>query len=455
MLRGMTEEECTLADVRVMGPNRLGVGISLAIPALILALMAFAAAKVGLPHGKDGASFVNIVFLTLCGGGAGAYWFSRVARRPSRESGELRATKNGVYWRGQRLIAMKDIKTAVLWPGRGKGAYVRIERHGLGAATVLQVKDADAGRKLLRVLGFDATQDATPLTIAAPSLANMKSRVRGTWLGGATMLGGVVAAAFMAHGGLGALAGFAGLAGVLFHVTMVLRLFRQGKVVVGADGVYTSWFGHKQFIPIRDIVRAEVVIGDTWATMYPILVRIHTHGEPIDLVAKLARTSGFGTATFQQYARMQAEVVAERINEAIKGRGEGGSSALAWSDDVLARGERALGEWVEALRGIKERIQTFRTAAGEGDVFARLWEILEDAQASATKRAAAAVALSPHLDDHGRERLRIAAQATATPKLRVALEAAADDDDARLLSTLEEVATLDHGDHEARLTQSS
>jgi hypothetical protein len=452
----MQEDECTLADVRVMGPNKLGVGLSLGIPALIIGLMAFAAMKVGLPNGKDAASFFNVMFLTLCGGGAGAYLFSRVLRKPSREAGELRATKNGVYWRGKRIAGIKDIKTAVLWPGRGDGAYVRIKRHGIGAGdVVLQLRTADEGRKLLRVLGFDATQDATPLAIHGPSVANMKSRVRGTWLGGVTMFAGMISAMVLAKAGLGPLAALAGLSGFLFHATMIVRLFRKAQVVVGADGVYVSWLWHKQFIPIRDIVRAEVVEGDTWATMYPVLVRIHTHGEPIDLVATVGRTTGFGIESFRNFAHMHAETVAERINEAVKGRGEGSSSALAWSDDVLTRGERAIGEWVEALRGIRERIQTFRTAAGEGDVFGRLWEILEDVQAPAAKRAAAAVALSPHLDDQGRERLRIAAQATATPKLRIALEAAAEDDDERLLSTLEEVAASEETHQAARVTESA
>ena len=55
--------------------------------------------------------------------------------------------------------------------GFGHAATVRIERHGIAAATVLQVADAAEGRRLLRVLGFTATQDATPLTISAPSMA--------------------------------------------------------------------------------------------------------------------------------------------------------------------------------------------------------------------------------------------------------------------------------------------
>ena len=443
MMGAMADDECTLSDVTVMKANRKGVALSLGISALCVLSMLGIAAKFGLPQGKDGASFINLMVLAALGGGAGAWWFARAARKPA-DHGELKATRNGVYLRGKRLVAKKEIKSAVLWPGTGEGAFVRITRHGLFSGPIdLRVKSPEEGRALLHALGLDATQAASTLTIAAPSIANLKSRIRGSWLGGLTMFAGVVGAAAAAHSGVpGAAAAAIGLAGFLFHASMMLRLFRSGSVVVGADGVYISWLWHKQFIPIQDIVRAEVIEGDAWATMLPVYVRLHTsHGEPIDLVGGVGRTSAFGN--YNRFARMRADVVAERINEAALGKGQGASSAIDWSEGILTRGERAAGEWVAALRGLKEKAQTFRDAASATDVFERLWQILEDAQASATRRAAAAVALSPHIDDQGRERLRVAAQATATPKLRIALEAAADDDDDRLVRALDDVAALE------------
>jgi hypothetical protein len=58
-----------------------------------------------------------------------------------------------------------------------------------------------------------------------------------------------------------------------------------------------------------------------------------------------------------------------------------------------------------------------------------LWRVAEDAFASADARAGAAMALRAALDDHGRTRLRVAADACATPELRAALEAIASDED--------------------------
>ncbi len=441
-MRAMADEECTLQGVRVMEANKLGVGLSLGISIPIVLAGLATIATMGLPHGEDGASFVNLLLLTAMFGGFGAYWFGRVARKPSKESGELRATKNGVYLRGERLIAKKEIASAVLWPGRGAGAFVRISRQGVGVPIDLQVPSADEGRALIRALGFSASQTASELSISAPSVDNMKSRIRGSWLGGACFFGGIIGAVAAGSNHLPLVATLSVFLGLMTHATMLLRLFRPAKVRVGADGVFVSWLWRKQFIPIQDIVRAETVEAEPWATMVPYLVRIHlTNGESVDLVGKLGRTSAWGK--YNQFARMGADVVVERINEAVAERGQGSSSALAFDDGILARGERAVGEWVAALRGLKDKMQTFRDAAGQTDVFERLWQILEDVQAAPARRAAAAVALSPHLDDEGRERLRVAAQATATPKLRVALEAAADDDDAGLVRALDDVASVE------------
>jgi hypothetical protein len=447
----MPEPECTLRDVRLMKPNRRGVALSLGISSALVLAGIVAIAVAGMPQGKDGASIINLMVLAACGGGAGAWWFGRVKKRPSAEASELRATANGVYLAGKRLVAKKDIASAMLWPGRGAGAFVRIKRHGLAAAPIdLQVKDAADGRKLIETLGFSASQTASELTISAPSLPNLKSRIRGSWLGGAMMFAGIAAAIVAGKTLGGPIAAVFGLGGFLFHAMMLLRLFRPAKIAVGADGVHVRWMWQQQFIPIHDIERAEVVEGDAWASMLPMLVRIHlTSGEVVDLVGKVGRTSAFGR--FNDFARAHAEVVAERINEAVQGRGRGAPAALAWDDGILARGERAVGEWVAALRRLEDKVQTFRQQAGAGSVFERLWEILEDAAAAPARRAAAAVALSPHLDERGRERLRIAAQATATPKLRIALEAAAEDDDDRLIRALDEVAAVE----EARAADAS
>ncbi len=66
-----------------------------------------------------------------------------------------------------------------------------------------------------------------------------------------------------------------------------------------------------------------------------------------------------------------------------------------------------------------------------------LWPVVENAALGSPARAAAAVALRAHLDEEGKTRLRVAAEACASPNVRVALEAVLGEDDNELTRALE------------------
>jgi hypothetical protein len=437
------EEECTLNGVTVLQANRVGVAISLAISFAFLAATVLTIAKFGAPHGKDGASFINVMMFGMIGGGIGAYYFGRLSRKPSDLAGELRATRNGVYVRGKRLVARREIGKAYLWPGSGNGALVRIERKGLLAGPIdLKVKTVEEGRALLHALGLDATQSASEFSVAGVSRGHFRKRLYTCWAGTGTAFALLVLLGILkAKLGIpNAVAGGMGFTAGLLYIGSILQMVAPAKVVVGADGVYLKWLWQKRFVAIEDIERAEIVEGDPMFNGVALYVRlVRKSGEPVDLFVQSVR-SNFGGMGFNKFVRMRAEILAERINEAVDGKSrgvKGSSSALAWDGALLSRGERAIEEWVAALRGLRAKAETFREP---GAVLDQLWGVLEDAQAAPEKRAAAAVALSPHLDDGGRERLRLAAQATVAPKLRIALEAAAEDDDDRLVRALDDVA---------------
>jgi len=75
----------------------------------------------------------------------------------------------------------------------------------------------------------------------------------------------------------------------------------------------------------------------------------------------------------------------------------------------------------------------------------------QDPDAEHAARARAAIALSGALAAPDRERLRVAADATVSPQLRVALDAAAGDNDALLAEQLDELPEAGEGKHaEAR-----
>jgi len=87
----------------------------------------------------------------------------------------------------------------------------------------------------------------------------------------------------------------------------------------------------------------------------------------------------------------------------------------------------------------------------------RLWELLEDPHVDGVTRTRAAVALSGALEPGERRRMRIATDATVSPKVRIALDTIEGEDDKRLGEQLaaiemeEESADTDARAHAGRL----
>lgn len=65
-----------------------------------------------------------------------------------------------------------------------------------------------------------------------------------------------------------------------------------------------------------------------------------------------------------------------------------------------------------------------------------LWRVALDPACDPEVRSGAVLALRPRLDDAGRARLRDVAKACAAPRLRVAISAAAEEDDTALFDAL-------------------
>ncbi len=93
---------------------------------------------------------------------------------------------------------------------------------------------------------------------------------------------------------------------------------------------------------------------------------------------------------------------------------------------MLRREGRSVAAWLGAVRPPASDAASYRELALPKETF---WEVLEDPTATPTERAAAAFALRKRLDAEGRTRLVRVAEDCAEPKLRVALESIASDDD--------------------------
>jgi hypothetical protein len=109
--------------------------------------------------------------------------------------------------------------------------------------------------------------------------------------------------------------------------------------------------------------------------------------------------------------------IAARIEEA---RAEAAKPKDSEDLRLLASGGPVGAADVAALRELgRERSASYRAARVERDT---LWRIVEDPAQDGVTRARAAVALSAELDVPQKRRLRVAAEATASPKVRVAIE---------------------------------
>lgn len=198
-----------------------------------------------------------------------------------------------------------------------------------------------------------------------------------------------------------------------------------GTLRVGPDGLLVRWAGRTRFIDTRSIARIETFgrstgqAFDIGSNMEMGLVVHLRDGRAVRVALTLGRFGGWSTE--------EAKQLVERI-EAIVAPGEA-HDVNARVGARLARGSRDLAGWLGALRALGIRAKaTLRDADVDSDA---LWTLASGSNVAPDVRVGAAVALAARGDEE-RTRLRVAAETMAEPRLRVALEAAAAGDDARI-----------------------
>jgi hypothetical protein len=341
--------------------------------------------------------------------------------------GKLEVDGGGVQWNGERLVARAELKDGMVLPRASGPPIVRLRRRGLRLAKEIRVSDRNEGRGLLRALGFDASQAVA--TFSLPSRVVGDKRLR-RWL-----VGGVMGS-FVLMGVLGAVVArmgtgmsFGPLLPVLWAVaisSIVLVTAVPTKLRVGADGLHVSWWRSTRFIPYGEVARVDPFEDSGMG---------NNRVAGLELLLKSKERVRIPILSKRSSIRDELYLVHERIAEAIEtwSRGEGAAHAA-----MVRRSGRGASDWVRALKGIGAFANAdARTAPVLPE---KLWRIVEDPAAPADARAGAAVALGMSVDDEGRARLRAAADATAAPKLRVAIESAAKNEaEEALVAALEEV----------------
>lgn len=338
-------------------------------------------------------------------------------------SGRVTAGPDGIQFDGSAVVARDKIKDALIMPYKGQTA-VRVSLNGVGAPEYVAVKDVEEGRRLLRALGLDASQSVARLKVLGQFFDLPAWKTVLLTVAPMAVFVGTLASTVSLFGKQAAPYALALLPIVLgFLVTVMVN---PTKVEVGADGILTTWFGAKRFFSYADL---EFVGPYEDAKMGKVYVGVELglrSGEKVKLSTGQKRWGDENQA-----------LILERISEAIETYKSGMSASDA---SVLGRNGRAPLDWITALRQLGAGANAdMRTAPVAID---RLWRLVEDASATAVARVSAAIALGPHIDERERKRIRMAAESTASPKLRVALEKAsapeaAEEELASVLSEIE------------------
>jgi hypothetical protein len=224
---------------------------------------------------------------------------------------------------------------------------------------------------------------------------------------------------------------------IVFFICSLLQLFIPGRVSIGEDGVLVRWGWQRRFVAIADIASIEV---DHEASAFNVRQRvrllIHCKSGKTDDILVAGRPRGvFGASEFWRKRKREAVKMKKCIESAMAA-----ASGAAAGQDAPAlppRGSKSSEDWIVELRDVLHH-EGYRTQAAP--MLADLWRVVGDTTADPAKRAAAAVVLGPMLDDQGRKRLRIVADATAAPELHDALDAIARRHDELLAVALDELA---------------
>lgn len=213
-------------------------------------------------------------------------------------------------------------------------------------------------------------------------------------------------------------------------------------VTIGNDGLYLERLGRRRRVPFASI-RA---LGSLAAEPNTVVVELDS-GQRIPLRVNAATHSstskqleGVLGIRHQVEPKMpETDLLRSAIQSALDDfrKREAHADAAA----LLARSGRPTREW------IRELVQPRADSAYRGGLTSQevLFRIVDDPAVDPTARAGAVLALRAKLDDEGRARVRVAAEASASPRVRVALESALNDDDEAVAAAIDAVERDERG----------
>jgi hypothetical protein len=294
----------------------------------------------------------------------------------------------------KRRISLARVAEGSLSPRR-REIQLRLTSGDLVRARVDRVED---GQRLLEAAGLDASRRTLEMRLGETTFLDIVTVLLGVpaaWIGCIY----VVEEMLRIREAPGWLATVAMIALVRAAVRAVRRVFGPARLVIGADGVVVRGRFRDRFVPHARIAAVEVAAQ-----------RIELRLDDGSTVRAKARH-------LTQEEQVELSTRLEDARRAFRA-GAADQAALARLD----RRGRAPAAWRDALRALLVDASGYR----EGSLSREdLLRVVESPAAPVERRIGAAVALSADGAPEDRARIRVAAEACANPRVRVALAQAA------------------------------
>jgi hypothetical protein len=194
---------------------------------------------------------------------------------------------------------------------------------------------------------------------------------------------------------------------------MTFSFFFGMRVTVGVDGVLVAW----PLLRKRRFIRHDQIDDVRWS------------GDRVRLLLKDGKEYTITTNASGRLSSVEPhQALVERLlvaRDEWRARAGGEEQPT----NALLRSGRSLEGWVKDLRSLSDNAAAgsqYRNASIPNEV---LWRVALDPAEQEELRIGASLALRSSLDAEGKDRLRDAATAAASPRVRVALQAAADEPD--------------------------
>ncbi|MBX3187757.1 MAG: hypothetical protein KF819_12110 [Labilithrix sp.] len=329
------------------------------------------------------------------------------------QRGALKADREGIVFRGKRILAREQIRNVAVEPQPGGARIVRVSAQRARDGVDIEIADDEGVRALLDALELAYDAHVATFSVEEGPLRSPGRRLlaRGLVIAGAlAIVGGVLLVARREELVLLAMAPL-----LLVYALVVPRARLHADVVLGADGLVVRFHGKLRTISLASIIEARSVKNEVTLVLgdESVLLRF---GPDADVGS--VQSASFVARLRQARVRLEGPREREPV------------------EALLARGTRAADAWVEHLRAIGAGDDGYRTARVPDEA---LWRVVEAAGSEPTARVGAMIVLRERAAERGAEevspRLRVLAERTAGHDLRAAMEAAAEGDaDAAIVS---------------------